>query len=128
MPLTCTVVTPDAQLFDEVIGSATLPAHDGMIGILPGHAPMLLRVGSGLLTLHRAGKSDYVLFIDGGVAQVKDDVLTLLTDQAMPPSEIDRAAAQKTVDELSAATPPLNDAARRLFDRKLEKARSMLRV
>ena len=43
------VVTPDAQVFDRRAGSAVLPAHDGEIGILRGRAPLLCKLGIGVL-------------------------------------------------------------------------------
>src|SRR6266446_685716 len=77
MAFQCTVVTPEQQAFDASITQAILPAHDGLIGILTGRAPLLVRLGTGPLRLDlAAGRSQYY-FVDGGVAQMKNNKLTI---------------------------------------------------
>lgn len=128
MAFKCTVVTVEQQLFDETVSGAIVPAHDGLVGIQTGRAPILMKLGAGPLTLHRTGGGgDAVYFIDGGVAQMKDDVLTILTDQAMPPEQIDVAAARA---ELESANAPetTTEASAGVRERKSRRARAMLRM
>ncbi len=44
------VVTPERQLVKESVTEAQIPAKEGYIGVLPGHAPLLSLLGSGVLT------------------------------------------------------------------------------
>ncbi|MEM1446555.1 MAG: ATP synthase F1 subunit epsilon [Planctomycetota bacterium] len=81
-PFHCTVVTPEAQVFDEDVSSVILPAHDGQMGVLALHAPMMVELGQGALTLTKASGGDTTLTIDGGFAQVQDNQLVVLADQA----------------------------------------------
>ncbi|MEM8875652.1 MAG: ATP synthase F1 subunit epsilon [Planctomycetota bacterium] len=81
-PFHCTVVTPEAQVFDEDVSSVVLPAHDGQMGVLALHAPMMVELGSGELTLSKASGGDTKLTIEGGFAQVQDNQLVVLADQA----------------------------------------------
>jgi F-type H+-transporting ATPase subunit epsilon len=83
-PFQCTVVTPEAQLFDEEVASVVLPAHDGKMGVLAGHAPMMIELGTGPLTLSKASGGDTTMQIDGGFAQVQENQLTVLADRAEP--------------------------------------------
>jgi len=113
MAFQCTVVTPEQQAFDASITQAILPAHDGLLGILTDRAPLLVRLGTGRLRLDLAaggGKSQYY-FVDGGVAQMKDNKLTIVTGEAIASEQIDydaaraeyaEATAAKTTDEKSA--------------------------
>jgi F-type H+-transporting ATPase subunit epsilon len=128
MSFKCTLVAPDQQLFDGPINGAVLPAVDGQIGIKSDHAPILLRLGAGRLTLHRQNQSDLVLFVSGGVAQMKANVLTVLTDEACDPSTIDKQAARTELDALLATANPTDEDARTLRDRKIARARAMLSV
>ncbi len=77
------VVTPEAMVIEAEVTSVKFPAHDGMVGILVHRAPMLTKLGSGQLTLITThdGEKDYQ--IRGGYAQMKDNVLTILTDDAI---------------------------------------------
>ena len=54
------------------------PAHDGEVGILPGHAPMLTLLGEGVL---RIGDSVRVN-VRGGFVQVADNVVRVITEHA----------------------------------------------
>lgn len=103
MAFKCTVATPEGLLFDNTVNSAVLPAHDGQVGILTGHSPMLVKLGAGLLTID-FGSSKTSYFISGGVAQMKDNVLTILSDEAIAPDKLDVAAARKELSDLTSSS------------------------
>jgi F-type H+-transporting ATPase subunit epsilon len=127
MAFKCTLVTPETQLFDDSATSVVLPAFDGQIGILTDHAPALMKLGSGELLITTAAKATVRFFVDGGVAQMKDNVLTILTDQAIDPAKIDVEAAKKELAELSAFTT-MTDAQAKTHDRRMKRATAMLRL
>ena len=110
MAFQCVIVTPEAQVFDQQVTQAIVPAHDGLVGILTDRAPLLVKLGIGALQLDATQGGRRTLFINGGIAQMKDNKLTIVTDEAMEPSEIDaetaraelaEAAAQVTTDQKS---------------------------
>lgn len=91
----CTIITPDRRVLDTQVSSVVIPAHDGQIGILRGRAPLVCRLGIGVLKLQSApGEAERRYYIDGGFAQVRDDNVTVLTQAAMEPGQVDRAAAE----------------------------------
>jgi F-type H+-transporting ATPase subunit epsilon len=128
MAFKCTLVTPETQLFDDSATGAIVPAHDGLVGIETNRAPALLKLGSGPLTIHVAGKPDVVYFIDGGVAQMKDNKLTILTDLAQEPGKLDVEFAKKELADLEKGEAVTTEAARKLRDRRAQRARAMLRM
>ena len=83
MAFDCDIVTPDREVFQDSVSGVVLPAHDGQVGILTGRAPLLVRLGSGTLkaTLARGG-GDRTFSVRGGVAQMKGNRLTVLTESA----------------------------------------------
>ena len=97
--LNCTVVTPERAVLDEAAESVVVPAHDGEIGILPGHARLLAKLGVGVLRVTSGGKTRE-MFVEGGFVQVADDRVTVLTDFATAVDAVDVAAAVARVDEL----------------------------
>ncbi len=106
----CSVVTPERAVLESEARFVAFPAHDGEIGILRQRAPLLCRVGIGQLRVETAQGTE-TFFIAGGFAQMVDNRLTILTEQARRPAEIDRQAAaaalvsareMKTTDERSA--------------------------
>jgi F-type H+-transporting ATPase subunit epsilon len=113
MAFKCVVVTPEQQVFSQSVTGAILPAHDGEIGILTDRAPLLTKLGMGRLVLHMAGGGEFELFIAGGIAQMRENELTILTDEAVAPSAIDpettraelaEAASMRITDDASYQT------------------------
>jgi F-type H+-transporting ATPase subunit epsilon len=123
MPFQCTVVTPEQQAFDASVSQAILPAHDGLIGILQDRAPLLVKLGIGPLRLDLQGGQKQFFLVEGGVAQMKDNKLTILTQVATPATEIDAETARAEFAEATArrGTDP---ATMELRDRDLQRARA----
>jgi F-type H+-transporting ATPase subunit epsilon len=94
----CSVVTPEEAVLDTQAQFVAFPAHDGEIGILPGRSPLLCRLGIGSLRV-RTEEGEKTLFIDGGFAQMVDNRLTILTEQAKDPSELDHEEAKLALRE-----------------------------
>ncbi|HVL33975.1 MAG TPA: ATP synthase F1 subunit epsilon [Actinomycetota bacterium] len=100
MPLTVQVVTPEREV--TVADDATFVlAHgtEGDIGIMPGHAPLLISLGVGPLAIEREGKRQTML-VDGGFLQVKNDSVIVLAEYAVLPDEIDAASLPTEIEEL----------------------------
>src|SRR4051812_995190 len=102
MAFQCTIVTPEQQLLDESARQAIIPAHDGLIGILTDRAPLLVKLGVGKLEVDLAAGGRRAYLVDGGIAQMKDNRLTVLTRGAWAPGEIDAAAARAEYAEAAA--------------------------
>lgn len=94
----CSVITPERAVLEVDATSVVFPAHDGEIGILPGRAPLLYRMGAGELRV-QSPQGNQVLFVDGGFAQMVEDRLTLLTEAAKKIEEIDPKAVEKQFEE-----------------------------
>ncbi len=94
----CVVVTPERTLFDQVVESVVLPLYDGELGVLPGRTPLIGRLGFGELRTKDHGVTKRY-FIDGGFAQVRDDVVTVLTGRATPAESIDTTAAARELEQ-----------------------------
>ena len=94
MAFRCVIVTPEQQVLDESMTQAILPAHDGLIGVLTDRAPLLAKLGQGPLRVDLAAGGTRHYYVEGGVAQMKDNVLTVLTSVATAADEIDAEAAR----------------------------------
>ena len=94
MAFRCVIVTPEQQVLDESLNQAILPAHDGLVGVLTGRAPLLVKLGQGPLRVDVAGGPTLHFYVEGGIAQMKDNRLTILTNEATPATEIDAEAAR----------------------------------
>ncbi|MCU0618797.1 MAG: F0F1 ATP synthase subunit epsilon, partial [Gemmatimonadaceae bacterium] len=76
--LTVSVISPEKVLFEGQARGVVAPGHDGELGILPMHAPMMTVLGRG--TLRVDGVNGVVRYaVAGGFLQVVDDVVRVVT-------------------------------------------------
>jgi F-type H+-transporting ATPase subunit epsilon len=124
--LQCIVVTPETTVLDTPAEFVALPLFDGEAGIAPGRAPLIGRLGYGELRV-RTGGNTRRYYVDGGFVQVADNVVSVLTNRAIPAEKVDTAAAS---EQLSAALA--RHAAGReemaIRERQVSQARGQLRV
>jgi len=103
MPIDLEIVSPDKVLLKRPVDMVVLPAWDGELAAMPLHAPMMVALRGGVITLHEGGRPTDRFYVAGGFAEITPDRCTVLADEAVPVAEIDRAAAERRVAEAQAA-------------------------
>ena len=98
-PMTCRVLTPNGLLLEREAVSVRFPAHDGLMGILPGHAPLIATVGKGSLAVR--GRDDLAWFVDlqGGFMEVRENVVTIVAERAGEVMERSEESKRKVLEE-----------------------------
>lgn len=85
----CVVIAPRGRLLDCETASVVFPAHDGQVGIWRNHMPMLCKLGLGIMTVESVPFDSQLLpehiflLIDGGFAQVNNNLLTIIAQDAI---------------------------------------------
>ena len=75
-----------------------LPVHDGLMGVLRNHAPMLCKLGAGIMQVKEiAGRSDAFFLIDGGFARISENFVTVLAYDVTTFEGIEVEEAEKIV-------------------------------
>jgi F-type H+-transporting ATPase subunit epsilon len=87
------VATPERLLIREQVVEAEIPAREGMIGVLPDHAPLLSELGTGVLTYVENGERKSVV-VSGGFLEIRNNRVRVLADRAEKAHEVDVARAQ----------------------------------
>ncbi len=80
--LTVSVISPEKVLFEGQASGVVAPGHDGELGILPGHAPLMTVLGRGVLRLDGAGGAPQRFAVQGGFLQVVDNTVRVVTESA----------------------------------------------
>jgi len=75
------VISPEQTLYEGEATSVVAPAHDGEVGILTGHAPMMALLGKGTLRLG-SSSGERRFAVTGGFFQVVDDQVRVVTEEA----------------------------------------------
>ena len=94
------VVDPERSLVDEKVEEAQIPARDGYIGVLPGHAPLMSELMDGGVMTYMSGGVEKVIALFGGFVEVLPDRVRVLADRGAKQADINATAAQQ---ELAAA-------------------------
>jgi len=89
------LVTPERTVITEKANSITLPTPEGLITILPGHAPLVSTLISGeMIVKNDAG--EHPLHVGGGFVHIKpNNEIVVLSDAAEHVDEIDLARAEQ---------------------------------
>lgn len=78
--LNVSVISPEAVLFEGTADTVVVPAFDGEVGILTGHAPLMTLLGKGVLRI--GGDAGRRFNVDGGFLQVADNIVRVVTERA----------------------------------------------
>jgi F-type H+-transporting ATPase subunit epsilon len=108
--LSVRVVSPAKEVFNGEAASLVAPAWDGMVGILPGHAPMIALLGHGELAVDVPGGGSQSFYVAGGVMKVEVDEVTVLTEYAGDgPPEVLPPEATLSPEDLLASEAATDD-------------------
>ncbi len=100
------IVTPDGPTFRGPVERLVLPAEEGLMGVEPGHEPMLVLMGPGPLHFVAEGATQW-LAVSGGFAKIARDRVVLLAETAELAAAIDvsRAKAQAGLKQQALSAP-----------------------
>jgi F-type H+-transporting ATPase subunit epsilon len=103
-------VTPAQAIAHEDVDEVQLPGDEGYFGVLPGHAPLLAVLKTGVMWYRKGAETRYA-FVDGGFAEVLGDRVSILAETAERAEDIDlaRAEAAKRRAEEQLAKPSAVD-------------------
>ncbi|HEY7349193.1 MAG TPA: F0F1 ATP synthase subunit epsilon [Ktedonobacterales bacterium] len=88
------VVTQDRNVYSGEADMVVAPGSEGVLGILPRHAPLLTLLQAGELRIKYGGDEE-ALFVAGGFMEVYHNVVTVLADAAERAEDIDTARAEE---------------------------------
>ena len=115
MALEVHLVTPEREVWAGRAQMVIARGTDGMVGILAGHAPLLIRLAIGALRIQDEAGASQAAIVDGGFLHVTshDDAtrVDVLATGAELDSEVDRQAAEARVAELQASMAEGDEAA-----------------
>ena len=91
------IITPEKLALREEVDEVVLPGLTGELGVLPDHEPLITQLKTGILT-YRQGGSQQRMHVSGGFAEVLGDKVSVLSDVAEKPGEIDIDRAKAALE------------------------------
>jgi len=99
--LTLKIVTPERVVLEQPVDEVTATAIDGEFSVLPKHEPLVSALAIDVLRYKAEGHEHFASVI-GGILEVSNDVVTILSDMAELDTEIDVARAHQAKDRAQA--------------------------
>jgi len=93
------LVSPEKLAFSGEVEQVDIPGIEGDVGVMTGHAPAVIALRPGIMTVTTGGKHEKIIVL-GGLAEVSDKGLTVLADTATSLAELDRQAFAKEIEEM----------------------------
>ena len=103
------LVSPERLLVSRGVDMVVVPGEEGDFGVLPGHALFLSGVRPGVIEIYDGDSVSDRIFVAGGFAEVTGERCTVLAEEALSLSEVDRTAVEARISDneraISAAEP-----------------------
>ena len=94
------LVTPGRVVVSKSVEMVVIPGSEGFFGVLPRHSALLANLQRGVVEVYEGGKVTDRLMIDGGIADVTPDSVTILTERA---EDLSKVNAQEIGERAKAA-------------------------
>ena len=121
------LVSPEKLLKSQPVDMVLVPGSEGDFGVLAGHSPMISTVRPGVIDVYEGDRVVDRVFVAGGFAEVTEARCTVLAEEAVALTDLDRATVEKQIKDLSEdLDDSKSDAERAVAESKLAVARAKL--
>ena len=82
------LVSPERNLLSVPVREVRLPGTEGDLTAMPGHAPAIVNLRPGLVTVINADGSQVDFAVTGGFVEITGEAVTLLAERGLPRAEM----------------------------------------
>jgi F-type H+-transporting ATPase subunit epsilon len=97
MPVDLEIVSPEKLVLSRAVDMVVIPAAEGEMGVLVGHAPMIVLLQGGIVRLYEGGDVTERLFVSGGFVEITPERVTVLANEVVALDALDRAEAERRI-------------------------------
>lgn len=91
------IVTPYQHFYEGRVETVILTSLDGELGVLPGHAPLVVALTPGITKISVDGSDKYAMLTEG-FAEISQHLVLVVCNAAEWPEEIDVKRAKEAYD------------------------------
>ncbi len=107
------LVSPERLLLSEEAEQVTVPGTEGEFGVLAHHAPFMTALRPGMIKVEGGEEGDRQVFVWGGFAEVNEQGLTILAEEAQLMEDVDMTALGQRIKNLEEDVADYEDPQRR---------------
>ncbi|MCG5239295.1 F0F1 ATP synthase subunit epsilon [Azospirillum doebereinerae] len=121
------LVSPEKLLKSLPVDMVVVPGTEGDFGVLAGHSPLISTLRPGVIDVYEGERIVDRVFVAGGFAEVTETRCTVLAEEAVALTDLDRASVEKSIKDLSEdSDDSKSDAEKAAIEAKLAVARAKL--
>jgi len=124
MSVSLEIVSPEKLLLSKPVDMVVIPAAEGELGVLPGHAPMIVLLRGGTIRLYEGSNVTDRLFVAGGFAEITPERCTVLANEAVLVADLSKAEAAERLAEAEAGWQEADKMNMEAVDAALDKLQS----
>ncbi len=124
MPVALEIVSPEKLLLSRPVDMVVIPAREGEMGVLGGHAPMIVLLRGGTIRIYEGDQVTARLYVDGGFAEITPERCTVLANEAVPVAELSRAEGERRLSAAEAAYAATDKTDVAALDAEMDRAQS----
>lgn len=103
MPIEVEIVSPEKRLLQRSVDMVVVPGAEGDLAAMPEHAPMIVLLRGGIVSLHEGTTVTDRFFVAGGFAEITAGRCTVLADAATPLDALSRSEGEAALREAEQA-------------------------
>ena len=119
------LVSPERELYSGNVDQVDIPGTEGNLGVMPNHSPLMAAIRTGVITVTENG-AETQFFVQGGFADVTPSGLTVLAEQAVAMSDLNKADVEAQIASVEASLPNLTGDAALAASQDLEGLKAIL--
>ena len=104
------IVSAEHEIYSGEAEMIFAPAEMGEVGIAPGHAALVTKMGPGEVRVKDTEGNESAFYVSGGMLEVQPKIVTVLSDTAQRAEDLDEAAVMKAREEAEKAFHEKTDA------------------
>jgi len=129
MPVNLEIVSPERLLLARPVEMVVIPASEGDMGVLEGHAPAIVMLRGGIIALYEDDKVTDQMYVAGGFAEVTPERCTVLANEVLAPTDLSREEGERRLaaaEEVLAQVEANDVAAEEMALERVQSARALV--
>lgn len=99
--VTMDLVSPEKLLLSDEYEMVVVPGAEGDFAVMAGHTPLTSSLRPGVIAIYEGDAEKDRIFVNGGFAQIAEDKLTVLAEEAIHVADLDRSDLEQRIQDAS---------------------------
>ena len=99
--VTMDLVSPEKLLLSDAYEMVVVPGTEGDFAVMAGYTAVTSSLRPGVISIYEGDVEKDRIFVNGGFAQIAEDKLTVLAEEAIHVADLDRTDLEQRIQDAS---------------------------